>query len=179
MARRSRGFSPVRVATRRKTGWQEGFGGVTTQAISADGKTILGAGAQVVDDGFTLVRTRGVISIGLSASSTVGGGFTGAVGVGIVTNDAFAIGATAMPGPLADAQWDGWLFHTFFNSMGLKAGLATQDTVPQAVQHIVVDSKAMRKLNLNDPIFAMIDVIEIGVAVIQVRADSRLLLKLP
>lgn len=177
MARR-RGFTPVRTASnRRKTAWGLGPGGSAVTTISASSKVIVGAGVESSVNSFlTVVRIRGWLQLFLTAHNTDGDGYFGAFGIGKVSEDAFNIGATAMPGPITDAGWGGWQYHQFISVhtpdallFGTEAATLNQD----------VDTKAMRILKSNEVIFAMIEVTEIGIAVLQVHFDSRMLLKLP
>ena len=174
---RSRGFHQGNARVqRRQTGWEEGPGGTPVQTINASVKRILNSGAQALVDGLTLIRTRGYFSSIQVIGSAIGDGFSGAFGIGVVTNDAFAIGVTAMPGPLSNIDWDGWLYHRFISQHVAAANaFGTEDSVLT----FEVDSKAMRKITVNDTVFAMLEVTEIGTAEIDVFFDSRMLLKLP
>jgi len=175
MARR-RGFLPVRTgSTRRKTGWGQGPGGSTNTVISASSKVIVGSGVASVSEAFlTVVRIRGNLQIILTAHNTDADGYTGAFGIGKVTDDAFSIGATAMPGPVTDADWGGWQYHQFINVHAPDAALFGADAAQVRNE---VDTKAMRKLESNEVIFAMVELTEIGIAVANVFFDSRMLLK--
>ena len=109
----TRGFSRGRrVSQRRRTSWDEGPGSQAAVSITSSSSVILGSGAESTEDGLTIVRIRGLLSL----TQSVGGalqGFSGAFGIGIVTTDAFTVGITAMPTPLDDMDWDGWMFHQF------------------------------------------------------------------
>ena len=163
---------------RRRTQWDE-VGQLTALSnAAADTDFILGgAGAAFTTSGSTVVRLRGIIGMKLVSATSAGDGFTGAVGVGIVSGDAFAIGVTAVPMPNAQASWGGWLFHQFFD--------ITSGTIVAAGagfeihQDIVIDSKAMRKAGLNETIYIAADVTEVGAAQLFIRAKCRVLVKLP
>ena len=97
-----------------------------------------------------------------------------AVGIGIVTNEAFAIGATAIPGPISEADWDGWMYHRFFD---LHKGLADTTDGSSAIE-FEVDSKAMRKWDGGaETLVGMVEAVEAGTASMDVFFDSRVLLK--
>ena len=72
-----------------------------------------------------------------------------AIGLGlmIASDDQLAAGATAFPGPLADADAD-WLWHSYM----LLATVTTTagDNTTAGVARIEVDSKAMRRVKQND-----------------------------
>ena len=172
---RSRGFVQTRAARRQKS-WETGpgQGAVTTSSVSAN--QILGAGAQAQEDGLTLLRLRGRYSAFLTAVSAINDGYHGAFGIGIVTAEAFSIGVTAVPLPITDVGWDGWIF---WSPVQLQAHVATAAGETEVSQEMEVDTKAMRKLRLGDTIYAVTELIEVGTAVISQAFDSRLLVALP
>jgi len=170
-----RGFHPAR-GQRRKTEWARGPGGNTATAFSATGTVILGSGILFGESGLTLVRFRGSVQAYLSTADAITSGMHCAIGVGLVTTDAFAIGQTAMPTPIADAAWDGWLYHRFFDLHVATA--AALDSFQSSIE-FEIDSKAMRKLDDRALLFANVEVVEVVNAVMQVNMDSRVLLKLP
>ena len=173
---RSRGSSPRFARSRRLTGWDLGPGGTAATSLSASAALVLGSGVIILQDGLTLVRTRGRLSVILNTSANLGEGFQGAMGIGITTAQAFSdIGITALPHPIDEVDWDGWLFHTF---LGVHEGLAAATNGSGNIDY-EVDSKAMRKLTENMVIFAAIQVVEIGVSTAKVHFDSRCLFKLP
>ena len=176
MARPRRTFNRGQ-STRRRVGWEEGPGASAAENFLASGSAILGAGLQVLEDGVTLVRTRGSLSAFLvEAVSSPGDGFHCAIGIQVVTNDAFAIGITAMPTPISDMQFNGWLYHRFFDVHAPNSLIPSGGDVSQVV--FEVDSKAMRKVSLGDTIVAVLEVVEIGSADMDLFFDSRMLFKL-
>ena len=104
-------------------------------------------------------------------------GLNGAFGIGRVTNQAFSIGVTAMPGPVTDADWDGWLFHQFYTIRG-KSTVASDLASPSGSIRFDVDSKAMRKLKADDVVFGMVEMTESGTVTSRIDFDSRVLLML-
>ena len=46
----------------------------------------------------------------LSAATSALDGFNGAFGIGLVTRQALAVGVSAVPTPLDEEDWDGWLY---------------------------------------------------------------------
>ena len=173
MARSRRGSHPVNV--RRLTAWEDGPGDSATDTLTGSGNSVLGSGLQPVVEGLTLVRVRGHFGLTLNAATAIGDGYTGAVGICLVTNSAFAIGITALPTPLTELSWDGWLYHQFFDiRAGLDVALASNIT-----RQIEVDSKAMRKVPVDMTIATILEVVEQGTAQIEVTFNSRVLFKLP
>ena len=168
----SRGFRPaVSRAPRRQTSWDIGPGGVTQQTLSGIGSVIVGTGATAVTDGLTVIRTRGVLTLRLVTPTT--DGFIGAFGIGTCTLAAFTIGVTAVPTPITEQNWDGWLYWEAFALLGE----STAD--PVASLRSVVDSKAMRKLPEDTVLYAAVQAgTEIGTGTMEIQFDSRVLLKI-
>ena len=181
MARR-RGFPQARA--RRKTAW--GLGPQMALQSVTTATSVLGTGVQLsAADEVTVVRTRGSILLWLEAATTAGDGFQGALGIGLVTTPAFDIGVTAVPTPLAEEDWDGWLWHQFFHlhAGGPIAAAVSADTdmvnSTTAAVRFEIDSKAMRKFESD---MTMIIVMELspltGAATLRVEGTSRQLFKL-
>jgi len=87
------------------------------------------------------------------------------------------VGVTAVPDPIADMDWDGWMYHRFFDVHG--AAGTFDATEPQASIQFEVDSKAMRKIPLNETLVAVLEVVEQGASTGTAWFDSRILVKLP
>jgi len=163
---------------RRRTSWDTGPGLFSDLAtFSASGSSIIGSGGEATTDGLTIVRTRGLIELTFTAATSALDGFAGALGMGICTAEAFAIGVTAVPTPVTDVAWDGWLWHQFY-SAHMPAAFQATGTGPYSTM-IEVDCKAMRKMDAGDTLFFVGEFTEIGAAILTVRADSRVLVKLP
>ena len=185
---RLRGFRPQIRSQRRKANWtvgpQSGADGVPI-ALSASSKVLMGVGAVVLDSGITLVRTRGELMILLKTSSNAAGGFVGAFGLCVVTDQAFAAGVGSIPGPVADDDWDGWFYHRYLalGSGGAIAAAAAADedqvNSVTAALRVEVDSKAMRKLTVGQTIVGMLELAEQGTATASIFFNSRMLVKLP
>ena len=111
----------------------------------------------------------------MSAAAAAGNAFIGAVGIGIVSNQAFAIGATAVPMPIDEEDSETWLWHHYVNLVAP----STTDFAPGAVnQRIEIDSKAMRKVEQNETIYMAVQGVETGTIVAEVVANTRMLFKL-
>jgi len=174
---RQRGF-PLRNRSRRSVGWAlgpEASDGTT----AATGKVLWTTGvvlSSVVKA--TIVRIRGQFAAYMNSASVAGSGFKGAVGIGITTTAAFTIGATAIPGPLTELDWDGWMYHRIFDVRTITATLADGVNAVGVVDRFEIDSKAMRKFDEDMTLFGMIEVTEQTSAQLEFQADTRLLLKL-
>ena len=178
MPRSQRGFPRGNVRARRETGWIFGPGDSVSDTIIDAGVTIMGDGLAPAQDGLTIVRIRGICQLFLTAATAGNDGFTGAIAIGIINEDAFAVGVTTIMDPLADMDWDGWMYHHFFainSPVSADTGLES----PSASQRIVVDGKAMRKITEGQVVFAAIEVVELGTATMEAHFNSRMLVKLP
>ena len=165
-------------APRRKTAWTVGPGGTTEQVFNASQSLFLGTGTQILADELTLVRLRGRFAFNMESAAAIGERMTGAFGIGITTTPAFATGGiTAVPTPITEIEWDGWLYWQ---------AVMVQSVVSPLIEggggnrvEFEVDSKAMRKLKLDDVIFAVLEVVENGNVTANAFFNSRILVKLP
>ena len=103
----------------------------------------------------TIVRTRGLFTIapqalGVGASVNI----RGAIGFGIVSDQAFAAGASSVPGPWTDPDWAGWYVWMPFELSLDVAGTPVERLLPADRQY-VIDSKAMRKVESNETVVVM------------------------
>ena len=175
MARRHNGSFPGRVRSRRATQWNLGPGGQTGSGFTGSLLDILGSGVEPATEKVTIVRIRGELMIQLATVSAADEGFVWTYGIGIVSADAFAVGASAVPNPQDDMDWP-WMYHGFTQTVAPTGTLA--DIGSASVVRIPVDVKAMRILDLNQTLFMAIDALELGTATADVFFDSRIFLKL-
>ena len=184
---RSRNFRSI--PARRRNSWEVGpETGVNgdSQAVSASGQFLATTAVRVLQDGLTIVRTRGDLNLILQTADGGASGFHGAFGIGIFNFNAVNTGGiSSLLTPLADENWDGWLYHRYFSLFpgAAVAAAASQDTdqvnATTAALHIEVDSKAMRKTQQDDSVVAILDVVEVGVCAMRWAFNCRQLLKLP
>ena len=175
-----RGSRLTRSSSRRKTAWSVGPGDTSPVTLTGSGSTILGAGVVPTVLSSTIVRIRGLLGLTLVANGAVGDGYVGAVGIGLVTSSAFAIGITALPTPITDVAWNGWMWHQFID---LRAFAGQSGSGSAAIfgfhKDYEVDSKAMRKFpDAEFTMVAIIEVVESGTSQLEVSFDSRILGKL-
>ena len=177
-ARRSGFFRGNRsVSTRRRTAWGLGPGGTGATAISSSTSTFLGAVAVPIVDGITVVRIRGSLLLTLITATGALDGFRGAFGIGVASLAAVTAGINSVPTPITEQESDNWLYHTYFQVI---ANISAEADFNQAtVVRIAVDSKAMRKFPTELALYAAIDTVESGAAVMDASFDSRVLAKLP
>ncbi len=163
---------------RRHRQFPSSSGRLTTWIGPADqGYQTVGAGASVlissfaVEEPLTVVRTRGVVSIAPSNFS-INSVITGALGVGIVSSEALAIGITAIPGAWDDPEWGGWFV---WRSFAWIFDVTTDVGRLNASVEFELDSKAMRKMDANS---AIVVVVESQANAFQAFVGLRQLLKL-
>ena len=146
--------------------------------ISSSSVTSSPVSAQALLDDLTIVRIRGRLLVNLETAAGAGEGFEWALGMCVVTENAAGIGVTALPDPLTDIGWDGWML---YESGLIFARDATplDEGGPAGSQLIELDSKAMRKLHASDVLVALFATTETGTALMRPHLVSRLLSKLP
>ena len=136
-----RGRAVVRSSPRRAMQWIAS----TQESVP----TSLGAASVVLDQSFafgedaTITRIRGKLWVASDQVAASEQPF-GAIGMAVVTNQALAIGVTAVPTPITDQASDEWfLWEPWF------ADIAFADATGfiQKFRQIEFDSKAMRKVN--------------------------------
>ena len=122
--------------------------------------------------GETVIRIRGLATVA-SDQTAAAEDQIGAFGVGVVSEQAATVGITAVPFPVADAAWGGWMWHSYFarnivslSSVGIDAGLTHQ---------IIIDTKAMRKVGENERLIMVVE--NVGAGGIDVTTQMRLLSK--
>ena len=179
MARSRSGSSRTfghRTSPRRKTAWDNGPGANASLGITSSTAGIIGSGSEVLQDGVTLVRTRGYVNLVQTLGDASLSGFTGAVGLGLVGKPAFTAGVGSVPTPITEADWEGWIWHQLFD-IRVPVAAAVGDTGGNL--RFEIDAKAMRKTGLQEVLYFAIEVTETANAAMTVRAGSRMLFKLP
>ena len=149
-----------------------GTGGITS--LIAPGSAILGAGVSATASEITVMRTRGICTTAIkNVGAADADGMTGAVGIGKCTLAAFTAGIGSVPTPLTEVGWDGWLWHSFFAVFDNDVSRAPSDLIFQC---FAIDSKAMRKIDSDEVIYAAVEVgTEIGTVTLDVHLDTRIL----
>ena len=162
--------------------WDIGPGstGINGGSIDITGNgSILGSGVSPTTDKLTIMRTRGELLITADIDAITEGAHL-AVGLGIVTADAFAVGRTAVPSPIADEGWDGWYWHSYVMIGG---AVNTTDVVGSAqlgssIWRVEIDSKAMRKIDTDEIAFFAIGMADLeGTTQVICRCRTRMLVQ--
>jgi len=176
MPRSSRRFPVQTRGPRRLTAWDSGPDEAGT-IVTATGSLLWTTGVVLTTESkATVVRSRGLVTINLLGQQTADGdGFTGAVGLGIVSLDAFTAGA--VPDPIGDIAWPGWLWYSHFHVMQGDVNIGGEGAVSR-IQRIEIDSKAMRKMGSEEILFGAFEFVEQGTATVEVTGQTRILVKL-
>jgi len=143
MARRFRTIRGVRREVR-ETSWLR-VGGSATTAIAAADTAVLAGGflaATLALRPFTVVRTHIFMTVSSDQQAALED-FNVAYGHAVVSDQAFAIGVTAVPTPVADAGSDLWYLHQW---LGGRLQFNTAAGFGDYSIHHHIDSKAMRKV---------------------------------
>ncbi len=118
-------------------------------AVGSGAKNIISSFS--VAEPITVMRTRGMISVKPTsdASDLV---IAGAIGVCIVSTEAFTAGIASIPGPFDEGFWGGWLVWRSF-CYDFRFGSGTGAQYPD--WNFEIDSKAMRKVSPNEVVVAV------------------------
>ncbi len=142
MARRF-GHRPRMVSQKRQTIWA--FLGPDVTTMTATGGTLIGSlnAAALALRPFTIIRTHVELLI-KSDQTAVTENQVAAFGMAVVSDQAVAIGVTAIPTPDTDAASDLWFVHQYMlNAFDFKSSVGIDSAVGRGY---TVDSKAMRKV---------------------------------
>ncbi len=140
MANRSVRRFPARRASSLKT-WAGLSSGTTWGTLAANSSVLIGSFITNFNDE-TLLRTRGELAI--LSDGEVEEEIQGALGMAVVSRDAFGIGITAVPLPINDIDNDSWVVWAPYHharALGTASGQSPAET------KLVIDSKAMRKIH--------------------------------
>ena len=103
----------------------------------------------------TILRIRGSFFVQFDSTAQVGDNISVAVGIGIVSTDAAALGATALPDPASELEYP-WLW---WGSMNLASEVAAAPTAwGPGAQFMEVDTKAMRRVKPQQSLALIVEV---------------------
>ena len=128
----------------------------------------LAAATAVLDQTFafgedaTIIRVRGSLWVSSDQNAANEEPF-GAFGMAVVTDQAAAIGVTAVPTPIADASSDNWFLH-FPWLASIRVGDATGFDNNAYIRYDI-DNKAMRKVDDGDTVVVVMENSSAGAAV--------------
>ena len=125
-------------------------------SITASGTSIIGSAYALSAQLLTLIRTRGLFRAYLKSATTAGDGFQGAFGICVVQSAAFDAGVTALPGPITEMGSDAWLYHAIV-SLHANTSAEAEFMSGAVTQELIIDSKAMRKLDAENTVVAVLE----------------------
>ncbi len=161
---------PTRAGTKRLSSW---FGFAPTETTLTSGAAIiysLNAVALALRP-FTIVRSHFALQIRSDQAAAIEQQ-AGAFGICVVSDQATAVGVTAVPTPSSESASDLWFIHQYFNA---DASDLTDRTKPAT--RIFVDSKAMRKVDIGQDVIVLVEnAVSIGSGFI-VNVSGRMLVK--
>ena len=164
-AQRARSFA--RKGTRRLIQWigpaDQGF-----VSVASAGAILLFNFA--ITEPVTVVRVRGQVAIEMANAANLN--VIGAIGMVIVSAEAFAAGVASVPEPFSNADWGGWFV---WRSFSYRMAVGDQTGFRVISRDFEIDSKAMRKVSPNEVI---VMVVEFQAGAFSVSAPLRMLLKL-
>ncbi len=138
-------------------------------AVASGGATLVASLA--FEEPATVMRTRGRISV-KPTSVAADLAIVGAIGLGIVSAEAFTAGVASIPEPFSDADWGGWFV---WQSFAYQFEFADATGVNYADWNFVIDSKAMRKVS---PSEVVVQIVESFTGAFSVATPVRMLVKL-
>ena len=174
MARRFRNFRSNMVRSGRKTFWLAGLHVRSTMSAGSTAilVTSLNAAALALRP-FTIVRTRGVFGV-ISDQVAVTEDAIVAYGETVITDQAVAIGVTAIPTPITDSGADWFVFDTSWARLQFASAVNVHN---EFIALRDIDSKAMRKVDEGQDLVTVIETASISSGAIVV-SFSRTLIKL-
>ncbi len=141
----------VAIGKRRETTWFQFLPAEVTVASGANLIFSLNAAALALRP-FTIVRSHFMISLKSDQSAAIERQ-EGAVGLAVVSDQAVAVGITAVPTPITEMGSNLWLLHQLIYA---DESSLTDRTRPQ--MNIEVDSKAMRKVEVGSDLIVVVEI---------------------
>ena len=152
MPRQIRSIPQRRPAGRSLVGWSAFDSGTVVATLAGTSVALISLGIPALPEQ-TILRTRGEFLVSTDQSAATEHIF-GAWGLAVVSEEAAAIGITAVPTPITDQDSDLWFAWVPFHA-GLRFG--TNVAFQNVIERYTIDSKAMRKLSGNQRIVEVIE----------------------
>ena len=170
MARRVVGRSFPQRAPKRLTTWigpaDQGYVSVATGGTSLINNAVF-------EEPITVIRTRGHVAVRPTVYSA-NIDIVGAMGLAVVSREAFDAGVASIPAPFDDADWGGWFVWRSFSFRFQVQGTSDADLLPGGIE-LEIDSKAMRKITPNE---ALVTIAQSQVGAFTISSPLRTLFKL-
>jgi len=153
MAFRRTGRAGHIVAQKRKTTWLELQPARTTHTTTTGTIIFSLTATELALRPFTIVRTRLLVGIESDQAATSEGQL-GGLGIAVVSDQASAVGVTAVPLPIDDMESDLWLVHQLmYNTFVFGSGIGFSD---DGLHQYDIDSKAMRKVDIGQDVVVVV-----------------------
>ncbi len=138
-----------------------GFLPAVSVAMTADGTFGTSGLSFLAPD--TVLRMIGEYTIGLSGAGTNGDGVFVVFAIGVISTDAFSLGATAMPDPgqEPDYPWLYWQSHGFRYPTATGTAIGEGNDGPQATVRKSFDIRSMRKMKPRETLFGVLQYVDI------------------
>ena len=183
MARRRFGRPLVK---RRGTQWIAGtadfnaLGGITSGSQTLINTSSVSEGS--IPNPGTIIRMRGCIHIEIALEAVASCLQEVGLGIGLMDDKAVAAGAVALPLPINDEDWEGWMWwHCTYLGFADTSSGAVGDRGDHRIgaRDIIIDSKAMRKWDENQTLVFMGQnrAIDGTASTVEVAAHTRILIK--
>ncbi len=132
-------------------------------------------------EGLTITRIRGDFLVFIQTANAAADGFSGAVGIMLVPDEAFAAGVGSIPIPLDDIDYEEWIWYQSFNIKAPIGAIATDEPsyAGPSFLRAVIDSKAMRKFPVGKTLCAVLEGAESGTTLMRASIQGRMLVTLP
>ncbi len=141
--------------------------------------SFIGLAAAVTQDAITLVRLRGSLFIQLASAAAAGDRLLGAVGIGITSTEGVLAGIGSVPTPITEISAESWLWWDFVFIEAVTDAEAV-NTGGVAGYRVPIDTKAMRKMNVGDTLYAVWEGSEVsGTLLVNMALNTRALVLLP
>jgi len=132
--------------------WSD-FSDVEIVVVGPSTKTLLAGHTASVALDLTILRIR--LQLAVKTDQVAAGEIqAGAFGCIVVTDDAFAAGVSAIPGPISDAAADWMLYHPFWQFFAFSDATGFQHN---AGNSMTVDSKAKRVIEPNETLAIVVE----------------------
>jgi len=172
--RRSRAGGYNRAGKSRRESFWVGILGTSTALVSGTPVLFTGFSAAVLAlRPFTIVRSRGWLSISTD-QAIASEDFAGALAFAVVSDQALAIGVTAVPTPVADIDSDLWFV---YEKIGGRVTAVTSTGISGSLVTKPFDSRAMRKVEDGQDV-AILEESETGFDGAVMQKGGRMLIKL-
>jgi len=165
-------------SSRRQTSWNAGPAQSGT-SITAAGTLLWATGSQAAEDGLTVVRLRGELTMFVEVATSPFDGFLSiGHGICIVSENAFNAGTASVPAPLDDIGWDGWIWYHLTEQLR-EASTTETGRSGLSMVRIPIDSKAMRKNKRTDVLVGVSQFgTEVGTSTLTFSSRTRVLDKI-